>query len=1210
MEIHEYSLKRIYGKNSAESNAVISLKDRTKKYTCGRTGRNDIICIHKKISKRHCEFSQANNVLFVKDFGSTNGVYVNGTRIPSNMEVSLKELDIISLSTEDIASEDENDFIYRVYKQVSADNKPTIKTEKPSASKVSKMRHKESMTEAVERMAVEKLGADKRTHITPSIVTSEGNLNQPCIKMNIELCITGTEGVLPNIYVNQCPTNPHEINIAMEPTMQQENAMKTEVEKNVGISSTIPQLIIPSVSQLTTSATVSPFTTTPSVKKMTASSIKNEVIMIDLCDDNNFSSFKNGDLAELNSHETNCEILGITECKLETKYDIFEQTHIVESETDIEIVEVLKKDKKKKNKEKKKRKKEKKRKDGKRDEKRRENMENIEEMKEKKIKISKNMDGETYSNFKSTIVGDVEKKHEGMQNAKLSPLSMRIETQTSQNNPPPNSTKCKTVGYECKERNIKQFQLEIGIEQREMPKCQALYQKIVSWDPQTFAGWYSNPFSLKEEEFKPVSKSYESYENYCSVFLPLVMLEIFHSIKNAYVNVKRSLSFADCEIVLGSVKKEFINEEFADMLKFQIKITSKTPAYKFPKLGDLLQLEMRIPQVETPTILFAYVLFHQYLSLQKDRSTEEDYLQGLYTVVTKELDLIAYKSKIIKLRIVLNLHYFMQLSNAMDYLRNSPLMPIMIKPELEKFNLLFSSCTTTLVSKDKLDGKQLNAVMKIIEVAARREPKIVLIEGPPGTGKTQVIVNIILQLLNDEVKIQDEVPMKIMVCASTEPAVDEIVLRISSILQTLKRKTVKMTRLGEFEQMDSKTRKFSLKEMSEQYLQQKFHNFCSKEIEFPRDQEMIRLIEEIQEAKKLIRDTKSLGAALALPVLEKFLEMKVGGRMVRNISSEEYEVILGKVKEVYLSAHNLITCSLLTCYSPIMDVAFSEKNLIPVCIIDEATLVHEVDILQLLSFGVKTLILVGDTHKHSTKSLSSPTLRKLGMGDSLFSRIKRNFTNPKYYPIMTLDQEYRMNPEISHFPNSFFYKGILTNRRTKPNHCSISPYKMFNFKNLDEPAEIEAYFAVNLILCIIKYANVKDITKPLSIAVVVPYNTSKILITKAIHQKLHDIPKEERGGFSIDVDTINGFQNQERDIVFASCIEQKGIQFLTGEQRLYSTLTIARHCLILYGEFKKIQDESRCMWNSLIEDAKRRKLYIDVDCKADFSTLKEYVIRS
>ena len=92
-----------------------------------------------------------------------------------------------------------------------------------------------------------------------------------------------------------------------------------------------------------------------------------------------------------------------------------------------------------------------------------------------------------------------------------------------------------------------------------------------------------------------------------------------------------------------------------------------------------------------------------------------------------------------------------------------------------------------------------------------------------------------------------------------------------------------------------------------------------------------------------------------------------------------------------------------------------------------------------------------------------------------------------------------MNPEIAHFPNSFFYGGILTNR-TKSDQYPISSYRMFNFLNLDDSAETEASFAVSLILCIVKYADLKNVTKPLSIAVVVPYNSSKVLITKAINQ--------------------------------------------------------------------------------------------------------------
>ena len=47
-----------------------------------------------------------------------------------------------------------------------------------------------------------------------------------------------------------------------------------------------------------------------------------------------------------------------------------------------------------------------------------------------------------------------------------------------------------------------------------------------------------------------------------------------------------------------------------------------------------------------------------------------------------------------------------------------------------------------------------------------------------------------------------------------------------------------------------------------------------------------------------------------------------------------------------------------------------EKNPIPICIVDEAAQVDEINILKPLSFGVKKLVLLGDTHKISQSNIS------------------------------------------------------------------------------------------------------------------------------------------------------------------------------------------------------------------------------------------------
>ena len=58
--------------------------------------------------------------------------------------------------------------------------------------------------------------------------------------------------------------------------------------------------------------------------------------------------------------------------------------------------------------------------------------------------------------------------------------------------------------------------------------------------------------------------------------------------------------------------------------------------------------------------------------------------------------------------------------------------------------------------------------------------------------------------------------------------------------------------------------------------------------------------------------------------------------------------------------------------------------------------------------------------------------------------------------------------------------------------------------------------------------------------------------------------------FNIEVNTIDGFLNREKDIILASCIRNKHLVTPAGFQRFYATLTRAKHCLIIYGRFAKV----------------------------------------
>ena len=62
------------------------------------------------------------------------------------------------------------------------------------------------------------------------------------------------------------------------------------------------------------------------------------------------------------------------------------------------------------------------------------------------------------------------------------------------------------------------------------------------------------------------------------------------------------------------------------------------------------------------------------------------------------------------------------------------------------------------------------------------EPKLMLIEGPPGTGKSRLISNLIMQLrYGREIKKG----IKILLCAPSNNAVDLIAIKLSSLRQEM-----------------------------------------------------------------------------------------------------------------------------------------------------------------------------------------------------------------------------------------------------------------------------------------------------------------------------------------------------------------------------------------------------------------------------------------
>lgn len=105
----------------------------------------------------------------------------------------------------------------------------------------------------------------------------------------------------------------------------------------------------------------------------------------------------------------------------------------------------------------------------------------------------------------------------------------------------------------------------------------------------------------------------------------------------------------------------------------------------------------------------------------------------------------------------------------------------------------------------------------------------------------------------------------------------------------------------------------------------------------------------------------------------------------------------------------------------------------------------------------------------------------------------------------------------------------------------------------------------------------------------------------------------------VNVNTVDGFQGQERDIVILSCVrafeafskkkKEKGgnsVGFLRSEQRMNVALTRAKSAL--YVVLNATSFAKAPLWQGLIEDAKARDCLHSLTSNVPSNELKELLI--
>ncbi|WIA30316.1 hypothetical protein OEZ86_000404 [Tetradesmus obliquus] len=266
-----------------------------------------------------------------------------------------------------------------------------------------------------------------------------------------------------------------------------------------------------------------------------------------------------------------------------------------------------------------------------------------------------------------------------------------------------------------------------------------------------------------------------------------------------------------------------------------------------------------------------------------------------------------------------------------------------------------------------------------------------------------------------------------------------------------------------------------------------------------------------------------------------------------------------------------------------------------VVIIDEAAQAVEPSVMVPLVMGCKQVYLVGDPVQLPATVISSTALEQ-GYDVSMFKRLQASG-----YPVNVLDVQYRMHPAISAFPSAEFYQGRLKDgegvlaQTSRPWHSlrCFGPFAVFDLHGKEDVPEGSASMLnraeAQFVLCLYKdmqaaVAELRDGTA--SVAVISPYKAQVQLLRSLFEQALG-----EEGAKHVDINTIDGFQGREKDIVIFSCVRTAGVHrrsigFVADERRINVGITRARCALLIIGHAASLATDER--WRNLVRSAVQR----------------------
>eukprot|EP00915_Cephaloidophora_sp_WS-2016_P004659 GHVH01006211.1.p1 GENE.GHVH01006211.1~~GHVH01006211.1.p1 ORF type:complete len:2813 (+),score=423.19 GHVH01006211.1:984-9422(+) len=588
--------------------------------------------------------------------------------------------------------------------------------------------------------------------------------------------------------------------------------------------------------------------------------------------------------------------------------------------------------------------------------------------------------------------------------------------------------------------------------------------------------------------------------------------------------------------------------------------------------------------------------------------------------------------------------------SALYLAQRSPLFSFVMDPNRPAATLPLSVNLNKIKNDVPLLGKtnnlnphQLDAIMTALTVPEG----VALLHGPPGTGKTQTLLTLLGVLVQrDKVLLKTSTtdvaqPGRLMVCAPSNSAVDEIAARILQEGLAVVNASGEVTRYQPTCLRIGQPKKITRPEVLEISMEEQIMK-NSKEAKIgnkeDHDKELEELDSKLTTLDQDIERAKQFGPESGLLSLTAMYTLRRNLVKDKQGQWDEYKAkqksSFGHSRDALIRNADILFCTLSSSGSDhLSNVA------VDWLLVDEAAQAVEPSTLIPLRLGVRRMVLIGDPQQLPSTVLSKRA-GEAGYSRSLFERLQES---PRVKPSM-LKIQYRMQNTICSFPSRYFYNNDLITADAVAERKRLMSYlntlvfaesRIFHLNGIetrDRRGSVtnpqEAEFVVTLLTLFAEiyveslrstpFSLTQDkvqsfqCVKPCDVGVITPYKAQALLIRNMIATRL----RTDLGEF--EVATIDSFQGREkRMVIFSSVRSGEGhefvnlwnaendirawqtskpssipkaqlkremlqrIGFVADERRLNVGLTRARDCLIVVGNTKTLHHSPA--WKAFID---------------------------